>query len=120
MFTAIAVGAFLGCCVLSTLPDKDKKSSEGNISMSNNKSYNDYYSNSTCEEQVEEINSLDKSERFSKDWVRENLPRNQYDNWECDDIMYELKDNWNRQDVEKMLRRGYTFAEAIEELHKER
>ena len=94
MFTIIGIGAFLGCCVLSTLPDAHKPEKDN--------------------EQV-----FTEPDKFSKEWVRNNLRKNAYDNWDCDDIAYKCKDNWYRQDVEKMMRRGWTFEEAVEELSKE-
>ena len=53
---------------------------------------------------------------FTKDYVRNNLDSWYYTNWQVEDIVYQLQDNWLRDDVESMLRRGYKFYECIEKL----
>ena len=100
MFTVIAISAFVGCVCLSTLPDAHSNGGK-------QKSYNECFSHS-------------EPTKFSKEWVRNNLPTSLFDNWECEDIAYELQDNWYRDDVEKVMRRGCTFTEAIFEMRKQR
>lgn len=56
------------------------------------------------------------SNRFTREYVRENLHEWYYSNWQCEEIAYQLQDNWLRDDVESMLRRGYKFYECIEKL----
>lgn len=58
------------------------------------------------------------TEKFSRRWVRENLSVRHYDNFEVDDITYQLKDNWVKDDVEYLMRNGYSFEYAIDELVK--
>lgn len=53
---------------------------------------------------------------FTKDYVRNNLDSWYYTNWQCEEIAYQLQDNWLRNDVESMLRRGYRFYECVEKL----
>ena len=53
---------------------------------------------------------------FTKEYVRKNLDSWYYTNWQCEEIAYQLQDNWLRDDVESMLRRGYKFYECIEKL----
>ena len=53
---------------------------------------------------------------FTKDYVRNNLDSWYYTNWQVEDIAYQLQDNWLRDDMDKMLRRGYKFYEAIDKL----
>ena len=53
---------------------------------------------------------------FTKEYVRKNLDSWYYTNWQCEEIAYQLQDNWLKDDVESMLRRGYKFYECIEKL----
>ena len=53
---------------------------------------------------------------FTKDYVRNNLDSWYYTNWQCEEIAYQLQDNWKRDDMDKMLRRGYRFYEAIQKM----
>ena len=53
---------------------------------------------------------------FTKDYVRNNLDSWYYTNWQCEEIAYQLQDNWLRDDANKMLRRGYRFYEVVEKL----
>ena len=68
--------------------------------------------NNTSSVQVEDTST----EKYSKEWVRENLSIRHYDNFEIDDIVYQLKDNWIRQDVERLMRQGLSFEYSIDEL----
>ena len=42
------------------------------------------------------------------------MPTQIYDNWNIDDITYQMRDNWNRQEFERLERNGYTTRYAIE------
>lgn len=58
----------------------------------------------------------DSRQAYTKELVRENLTEWAYDNWDCEHIAYELQDNWLRDDFESLMRRGYSFQEAIDKL----
>ena len=53
---------------------------------------------------------------YTKAVVRENLSEWYFNNWECESIAYQLQDNWLRDDLESLIRRGYSFQEAVEKL----
>lgn len=90
MWLAVMGACWLGAVALS---GDDKKSSSTTTTHSSN-------------ERIE----------FTKDYVRNNLDSWYYTNWQCEEIAYQLQDNWLRDDVESMLRRGYKFYECIEKL----
>ena len=54
--------------------------------------------------------------KYSYEYCRKNLSEYYYDNWRCETVAYQLQDNWLRDDVESMLRRGYRFYECVEKL----
>ena len=54
--------------------------------------------------------------KYSVEYCKQNLNQNVFDSWNCQDIAYQLQDNWLRDDVESMLRRGYRFYECVEKL----
>lgn len=57
-----------------------------------------------------------KEERkYSKEYCRQNLS-NYFDNWRCEEIAYQLQDNWLKDDLEYLMRHGYSFELAINEL----
>ena len=56
---------------------------------------------------------------FSSDFVRSNLRKFDYSDWDVDDVMERLSDNWFRQTVEQNMRRGERFQEAYESAVKE-
>ena len=58
-------------------------------------------------------------EGFSRDFVRSNLRKFDYGEWDVDDVMERLSDNWFRQTVEQNMRRGQRFQEAYEDAVKE-
>ena len=41
---------------------------------------------------------------FTKDYVRNNLDSWYYTNWQCEEIAYQLQDNWLRDDANNLLR----------------
>ena len=56
------------------------------------------------------------SNRFTREYVRENLHEWYYSNWQCEEIAYQLQDNWLADESRQMLRRGYKFYEVVEKL----
>ena len=40
---------------------------------------------------------------FTKDYVRNNLSSWYYTNWQCEDIAYQLQDNWLKDDLEYLM-----------------
>lgn len=57
--------------------------------------------------------------KYDKEYCRENLSGAYYDNWDIDTVVYALKDRWVKDDVERMMRNGYSFERAIDELVRE-
>lgn len=53
--------------------------------------------------------------KYSVEYCKQNLNQNVFDSWNCQDIAYQLQDNWLKDDLEYLLRNGYTFQRAIEE-----
>lgn len=58
------------------------------------------------------------AEKYSKEWIRENLSVRHYSDWDCHDIAWQMRDNWIRDDFEYLMRNGYSFEYAIDELVK--
>ena len=54
--------------------------------------------------------------KYSKEYCRNNLSTRYYDNWNCEDIAYQLQDNWIKDDLECLLKQGYSFERGITEL----
>ena len=54
--------------------------------------------------------------KYSKEYCRNNLSARYYDNWNCEDIAYQLQDNWVKDELEYLLKRGYSFERSIDEL----
>ena len=54
--------------------------------------------------------------KYSKEYCRNNLSTRYYDNWNCEDIAYQLQDNWVKDELEYLLKRGYSFERSIDEL----
>ena len=54
--------------------------------------------------------------KYSKEYCRNNLSARYYDNWNCEDIAYQLQDNWIKDDLEYLLKQGYSFERGITEL----
>ena len=57
-----------------------------------------------------------KNVNYDKDYCKANLNRCYYDNWNCETVASALKDNWVRQDLQKLLDNGYDFSKAVDEL----
>ena len=64
-------------------------------------------------EHKEEQHKVDK---YSKEWFRSELSIRYYSNWDCHDIAWQMRDNWIRDDFERLLRNGYSVEYAIDEL----
>ena len=58
--------------------------------------------------------------KYSKEYCRNNLNTRYYDNWNCEDIAYQLQDNWIKDELEYLLKRGYSFERSIDELVEKR
>lgn len=54
--------------------------------------------------------------KYSKEYCRSNLSARYYDNWNCEDIAYQLQDHWIKDELEYLLKRGYSFERSIDEL----
>ena len=68
---------------------------------------------STSSEHKEEQHKVDK---YSKEWFRDELSIRHYSDWDCHDIAWQMRDNWIRDDFERLLRNGYSVEYAIDEL----
>ena len=68
---------------------------------------------STSSEHKEEQHKIDK---YSKEWFRDELSIRHYSDWDCHDIAYAMRDNWIKDDFERLLRNGYSVEYAIDEL----
>lgn len=68
---------------------------------------------STSSEHKEEQYKVDK---YSKEWFRNELSIRHYSDWDCHDIAWQIRDNWIRDDFERLLRNGYSVEYAIDKL----
>ena len=68
---------------------------------------------STSSEHKEEQHKVDK---YSKEWFRDELSIRHYSDWDCHDIAYAMRDNWIKDDFERLLRNGYSVEYAVDEL----
>ena len=68
---------------------------------------------STSSEHKEEQHKVDK---YSKEWFRSELSIRHYSDWDCHDIAWQMRDNWIRDDFERLLRNRYSVEYAIDEL----
>lgn len=55
-------------------------------------------------------------EKYSYEYCRENLSANHYDNWHCQGVAQQLKDNWIKDELEYLMRNGYSFERAVDYL----
>ena len=62
-------------------------------------------------EHKEEQHKIDK---YSKEWFRSELSTRHYSDWDCYDIAYAIRDNWIRDDFERLLRNGYSVEYAVD------
>ena len=67
----------------------------------------------TSSEHKEEQHKVDK---YSKEWFRSELSIRHYSDWDCHDIAWQMRDNWIRDDFERLLRNRYSVEYAIDEL----
>lgn len=58
-------------------------------------------------------------EKYSYEYCRENLRKNYFTDWNCTDISKQLQDNWVKDDVDYLMRNGYSFERAIDEMMEE-
>lgn len=58
-------------------------------------------------------------EKYSYEYCRENLRKNYFTDWNCTDISKQLRDNWVKDDVDYLMRNGYSFERAIDEMMEE-
>lgn len=66
---------------------------------------------STSSEHKEEQHKVDK---YSKEWFRDELSIRHYSDWDCHDIAWQMRDNWIRDDFERLLRNGYSVEYAVD------
>ena len=69
-------------------------------------------SSSNSEHKEEQPNT----EKYSKEWFRDNLSSRHYSDWDCHDIAWQMRDNWIKDDFERLLRNGYSVEYAVDEL----
>ena len=67
----------------------------------------------TSSEHKEEQHKVDK---YSKERFRDELSIRHYSNWDCQTIAYTMRDNWIKDDFERLLRNGYSVEYAVDEL----
>ena len=65
----------------------------------------------TNSEYKEEQHKVDK---YSKEWFRSELSIRHYSDWDCYDIAWQMRDNWIRDDFERLLRNGYSVEYAVD------
>ena len=56
------------------------------------------------------------TEKYSKEWFRNELSIRHYSNWDCQTIAYTMRDNWIKDDFERLLRNGCSVEYAVDEL----
>ena len=54
--------------------------------------------------------------KYSYEYCRKNLSEYYFDNWRCETVAYQLQDNWLKDDLEYLMRHGYSFEYAINQL----
>ena len=54
------------------------------------------------------------TEKYSKEWFRNELSIRHYSDWDCQTIAYTMRDNWIKDDFERLLRNGYSVEYAID------
>lgn len=65
---------------------------------------------SSSEHKEEQLNT----EKYSKEWFRDELSIRHYSDWDCHDIAWQMRDNWIRDDFERLLRNGYSIEYAVD------
>lgn len=59
------------------------------------------------------------SHKYTFEVLRKGLSQWYYDNWMIEDIQYQLQDNWVRETLDQLIRRGYTMELAIDKMRKD-
>lgn len=54
------------------------------------------------------------TEKYSKEWFRNELSIRHYSDWDCHDIAWQMRDNWIKDDFERLLRNGYSVEYAVD------
>ena len=54
------------------------------------------------------------TEKYSKEWFRNELSIRHYSDWDCQTIAYTMRDNWIKDDFERLLRNGYSVEYAVD------
>ena len=67
-------------------------------------------SSSSSEHKEEQCNT----EKYSKEWFKDNLSSRHYSDWDCHDIAWQMRDNWIKDDFERLLRNGYSVEYAVD------
>ena len=67
---------------------------------------------SSSEHKEEQFNT----EKYSKEYFRSELSIRHYSDWDCHDIAWQMRDNWIKDDFERLLRNGYSVEYAVDEL----
>ena len=65
---------------------------------------------SNSEHKEEQCNT----EKYCKEWFRDNLSSRHYSDWDCHNIAWQMRDNWIRDDFERLLRNGYSVEYAVD------
>ena len=64
----------------------------------------------------EDTTNKKEPEKYSYEYCREKLKVAYYTDWNCQDISKQLKDAWVRDDIERLMRYGYSFEYAVDTL----
>ena len=64
----------------------------------------------SSERKEEQLNT----EKYSKEWFRDELSIRHYSDWDCHDIAWQMRDNWIKNDFERLLRNGYLVEYAVD------
>lgn len=72
-------------------------------------------------EGVKETKETNKNVKtYSKDYCRKHLSAAYYDNWDCERIARQIREDYRiKEELEYLLRSGYSFERSIDELVKE-
>lgn len=70
---------------------------------------------------LDTLKSNDKNEEtydnnFNKEFFKENLNGNHYDNFMLDEVTYQMKDNFIKQEFNYLVRNGLSVERAVDEL----
>ncbi len=66
-----------------------------------------------------DVKTNETIKKYSKEYCRQHLSVAYYDNWECERIARQIKDDYRIKDeLEYLLKSGYSFERGIDELVK--